>query len=73
VHWYGIAKQGMPRVGGRYVLFLTGDEEARTILTGYELAAAKVKPLDDLNNPNKYLDADEATFLNSLRALMSNP
>ena len=73
VHWYGIAKQSMPRLGGRYVLFLTGEEEALTILTGYELAGGKVLPLDDLNNPNKYLDADEATFLNSLRASISNP
>jgi len=74
VHWYGIAKQGMPRVGGRYVLFLTGEEEETlTILTGYELADGKVLPLDDLNNANKYLDADEASFLNSLRASIINP
>ena len=74
VHWYGIAKQSMPRSGGRYVLFLTGEEEETlTILTGYELVTGKVLPLDDLSNPNKYLDADEGTFLNSLRASISNP
>ncbi|HSE15698.1 MAG TPA: hypothetical protein VLB46_01515 [Pyrinomonadaceae bacterium] len=74
VHWYGIAEQSMPRLGGRYVLFLTGEgEEVLTILTGYELAAGKVVPLDDLNNPNKYLDGDEATFLNSLKASIVGP
>lgn len=74
MHWYGIAKQSMPRFGGRYVLFLSGEgQEGLTILTGYELAAGNVLPLDDLNNPNKYLDADEATFLNSLRASISAP
>jgi hypothetical protein len=69
VHWYGIGSQSMPRIGGRYVLFLSGEtEETLTILTGYELATSKVIPLDDLNNPNKYRDFDEVTFLKSLRA-----
>jgi hypothetical protein len=74
MHWYGIDGQNMPRIGGRYVLFLSGErEETLTILTGYELATSKIMPLDDLNNPNKYRDADEVTFLKSLRASLTDP
>jgi len=74
MHWYGIGRQNMPRIGGRYVLFLSGEtEETLTILTGYELATSKVMPLDDLNNPDKYRDADEVTFLKSLRASLMDP
>jgi hypothetical protein len=74
MHWYGIGRQSMPLIGGRYVLFLSGEtEETLTILTGYELATSKVMPLDDLNNPNKYRDADEAIFLKSLRASLTDP
>jgi len=73
MHWYGIDRQSMPRVGGRYVLFLSGEtEETLTILTGYELAAGKVMPLDDLNNPNRYQDAEEFSFLKSLRASLTD-
>ncbi len=74
MHWYGIDGQNMPRISGRYVLFLSGEtEETLTILTGYELATSKIMPLDDLNNPNKYRDADEVTFLKSLRASLTDP
>jgi|SRR5882672_6931842 len=74
MHWYGIGRQSMPRMGGRYVLFLSGEtEETLTILTGYELAAGKVMTLDDLNNPNRYQDADELSFLKSLRASLTDP
>jgi hypothetical protein len=74
MHWYGIGKQSMPRIGGRYVLFLSGEnEETLMILTGYELAISKVTPLDDLNNPNKYSGSDEETFLKSLRASLRDP
>ena len=74
VHWFGIGRQSMPRIGGRYVLFLSGEtEETLTILTGYELAINKVIPLDDLNNPNKYRDNDEGAFLKSLRPSFTDP
>lgn len=73
MHWYGIDRQSMPRIGDRYVLFLSGEtEETLTILTGYELAAGKVMPLDDLNNPNRYQDADELSFLKSLRESLTD-
>jgi hypothetical protein len=69
VHLYKISGEGMPRVGGRYVLFLTGtnQEEGFQILTGYELRSGKVVPLDKLPNPQTYKNADETTFLNDLR------
>ncbi len=66
----------MPRVGGRYVLFLTHDFELKGdmgkdfyILTGYELKDGRVFPLDNVgtNHPMTiYKDASESTFLNDL-------
>lgn len=73
IHQYGISKQGMPKVGGRYVLFLGEDEnEGFNILTGYELRGGKVFPLDGVDPadgsklPNfaEHEGADEAVFLN---------
>lgn len=45
---YSISGNGMPRVGKRYVLFLTKPDESPNynILTGYELKEDKVYPLD---------------------------
>lgn len=69
----------MPRVGRRYVLFLKYSEEGRdfSIITGYELRAGRVIPLDGLfKNGNvvpqlvahqSYRGADEITFLNQIR------
>jgi hypothetical protein len=49
----GVDNQDMPRVGSRYVLFLTNDflginhsDEDFNILMGYELKAGRVIPLD---------------------------
>ncbi len=74
MHWYGIDRQNMPGLGGRYVLFLSGQtEETLNILTGYELANGKVAPLDDLSNPDRYRDADEVTLLQRLRNSLAGP
>jgi hypothetical protein len=70
VHWYAIDKENMPRVGRRYVLFLTREsqEQVYRLLIGYELSASKVLPLDGYPNLQAYKNADETTFLNELRA-----
>lgn len=74
--------QGMPRVGRRYVLFLTHDfplvgfqEQDFYILTGYELKAGRVGLLD---NPSQHPiteqnGKDEASFLNQLRTTIAAP
>jgi len=50
IEQYGIHLQGMPKVGGRYLLFLSGDEASGFhILTGYELKNGKVFPLDGVD------------------------
>lgn len=69
IHLYKISELEMPRVGGRYVLFLTdGDtEQGFEILTAYELRAGKVIPLDKLRQPQIYQNVDQAVFLNELR------
>jgi hypothetical protein len=68
--------QQLPRVGRRYVLFLThafpmgGEITDFYILTGYELANSHVYPLDAVApaHPfNIYKGADESVFLRELR------
>ncbi len=74
--------QDLPRIGRRYVLFLTHDfssgvnTESLNILTGYELRENRVFPLDKLGpkHPiNSYKGADEASFLNDLAKVLVNP
>jgi hypothetical protein len=69
VHLYMVSEQDMPRVGSRYVLFLTktNTEKVFEILTGYEIRVASVYPLDDLPEPRSYEDTTPANFLNELR------
>lgn len=72
--------QGMPRVGRRYALFLTLDDQKQSthILTGYELRGGRVFPID---NPaggqhpiaTVYREADDSSFLNDLRAAVAKP
>ena len=63
-----ISGLGMPRAGRRYVFFLTCDEQDYRILTGYELRANRVIPLDNSGvvNFNEHRNADEESFLNSV-------
>lgn len=74
--------QDLPRIGRRYVLFLTHDfpsgvnTESFNILTGYEVRENRVFPLDKLGpkHPiNSYKGADEASFLNDLAKVLVNP
>ena len=66
----------MPRVGGRYLLFLTHDFETPNdtgkdfyLLTGYELRDGQVRLLDDTRPGHpitRYDGATETTLLNDL-------
>jgi len=74
-----IVGQGMPRTGRRYVLFLTRDDQQQSthILTGYELRAGKVFPLDTPGGgqtpaATMYKEADETSFLSDLRSAIAN-
>jgi hypothetical protein len=74
-----IAGQGMPRVGRRYTLFLTGDAQGQSfhILTGYELRGGQVIPIDNPAGGThpiaiKYKGADEVSFLSDLRSAIAN-
>jgi len=76
------SNQDMPRVGSRYVLFLThlsanggSYENDFHILTGYELRGGKVFPLDKLASKhpiNTYAGADEASFLRELSSALAH-
>jgi len=65
--------QNMPRVGSRYVLFLTHDFETKGdtgkdfyLLTGYEIRTGRVFPLDDTLSGRAYKDVEESLFLKDL-------
>jgi hypothetical protein len=74
VSW--VNHQNMPRVGAKYVLFLTHDFQSRddggndfNLLTGYELREGKVFPLDDTapGHPiTAYAGTDESKLLSDL-------
>lgn len=74
---YKTHRQGAPQTGKRYVLFLKRDNQAPdfSILTGYELRAGRVIPLDgeDVKDQRadlpfaRYRGTDENTFLGAVR------
>jgi hypothetical protein len=77
-----VSQQDLPRVGRRYVLFLTHDllmsgryDEDFFILTGYELRNDKVFPLDKVSSGHpisSYKDKDRESFLDDLALAISN-
>lgn len=74
-HLYVVSEQDMPRVGGRYVFFLaeTGTEGVFEIITGYEIRADSVSPLDELPQTRAYENATPANFLNELKTKLARP
>lgn len=76
-----ISHQDLPRIGGRYVLFLnhsflTGPSEDFQLLTGYELRKSQVFPLDKLNPEHPiaaYSGFDQKLFLTELAKVLANP
>lgn len=76
VQRYTAAKLGYPQQGKRYVLFLKRDEQGDfSIITGYELRAAKVLPLDGSSGGDPkgelqfavYSGASQEAFLGELK------
>lgn len=75
-----VDNQDMPRVGGKYLLFLTNNfrgaeysAEDFNILMGYELKGGKVFPLDrtSSNHPiARYNGKDETTLLTDLSSIL---
>lgn len=78
---FWVSHQDLPAVGGRYVLFLTHGsplggtcDDSLFIVTGYELRAGKVFPLDKVSPYHpiaKYKGVDETFLLTELRAALS--
>lgn len=73
----GFSHKSMPRVGRQYVLFLKYNDQGQdfSIITGYELRAGKVFPLDGVPKDDYrlaqfavYEGADAAAFLSEVRA-----
>ena len=77
-----VSNQDLPRIGRRYVLFLTHDfimggqyGETFFILTGYELRKGKIFPLDKVSSGhpiNVYNGSDEEAFLKDLMSALTS-
>jgi hypothetical protein len=67
--------QRMPRVGGRYLLFLKFVKGTfdLSILTGYELAESRVSALDGVEPYTSHEGADELGFLDAVRSRTGDP
>jgi hypothetical protein len=66
---YRVVKNGMLRVGGRYVLFLSAipKSDVYGILTGYEIGPEAVSPVDLSAQFEIYRGNDQASFLKTVR------
>ena len=73
VQSYKVANQGVPRIGGKYVLFLKRVEGDLLILTGYELRQNNVKPLDKAGLFDNYRDVGLESFMDELRQAIISP
>ena len=75
MHLYMVSEQDMPQVGGRYVFFLkeTNTEDVFEIITGYEIRADSVSPLDELPQTRSYENATPSNFLNELKTKLARP
>ena len=64
----------LPRVGSRYVLFLTTDKQSPNyaILTAYELKEGKAIPLDNAPPFRNLTETRESNFIETLRNKISN-
>lgn len=67
--WFHIQLQSLPTVNNRYVFFLKqAGGDSLSIITGYELRAGRVYPLDDgASQFKKHEGADEISFLKLVR------
>ena len=65
----------MPRVGSRYLLFLTetNTESTFEIVTGYEIREASVFALDDVPKTRSYDNTPLTNFLHELRQKLAHP
>jgi hypothetical protein len=75
---FKVAEQNMPRVGRRYVLFLKHYDQSPDffILTGYELRAGQVHPLDGEFAKLQFAQYEgfsETDFIKAAREAITNP
>lgn len=75
IHIYKVSEYDMPRVGGRYVLFLaaTDIESVFEIITGYEIHDSIVYALDQLPQSLTYENRPAAHLLDQLRLKLVKP
>ena len=71
---YRIKNCGMPKFGGRYLLFLNviPDTDTYRILTGYEISLSGVTPLDLSPQFEAYRGSSQTKLLTALRSSLQN-
>ena len=71
---HSISAEGMPRVGKQYVLFLESvGQDSYSILTGYELGASGVTPVDYESQFAAYRGYEKEAFLKAVREAIARP
>jgi len=70
---YRISQRDLPRIGNRYVLFLTRDKQNPNyeILTGYELNDNSFSPLDTKRHADDFKPTGKLDFIKSIRNKIS--
>jgi hypothetical protein len=71
---YFVGSAGMPLADAKYVLFLNTIKQSDnfTILTGYEVRAQGISPLDSSDQFEVYRGYDQSSFLTELSNLLTN-
>lgn len=74
VQRYTVSGERMPKVGSRYVLFLKcGDlEQNYLLLTGYELRAGQVSPMDDVSRHAAYKGMSRDAFIDAVLSAVAD-
>jgi hypothetical protein len=70
---YRVGTAAMPRVGGKYVFFLSASTQDLSIITAYEFRDGKVLPLDFSEQFDQYRGFDETVFLNEVNNALPRP
>ena len=72
---YSVHEIGLPRIGRRYVLFLTKPDQSSNyyILTGYEQKEGKVVQIDNGLRFMKFKGMNETDFIKTIREALAQP
>ena len=76
ISWFFVVGQGLPQVGGQYLLFLKATDEERLfdVLTGYQILKGLIEPLDyspGVVGFQRYSGTDANAFIKDVRSTLA--